>query len=190
MGLPSLYSQPSDAASWRAWSFNHAANHYDMLAAAQAYQQASVTLATTATTTAGNAAMEFAAVNGVRVGMEVADLTNSAAIVAGAVVTGFNASLVQISIDAAQNINTGDDILFAGLNSMPLAQYILDPMNPNDLGMWNYQHQIMHNQLNALLGTQGFDLLSLDWQDPAQFAEWLRLNGDEHTRLSAALRVG
>jgi hypothetical protein len=63
-------------------------------------------------------------------------------------------------------------------------------MNPDDLGMWNYQHQVMHNQLNAALGTQGFDLLELDWQDPDQFTEWLRLNGDEHTRLSAALGVG
>lgn len=190
MGLPYLYAAPTDTATWRQWSFNHAANHYDMLAAAQAYQLSSVTLATTAGTLAGNKVMEFAAVNKVRGGMAVSDLTNGAAITLGSVVTGFNATLVQMSIGAALNINIGDNILFAGQNSMPLAQYILDPMDPNDLGIWNYQHQTMHNQLNALLGTQGFDLLSLDWQDPAQFAEWLRLNASEHQRLSALLGVG
>lgn len=190
MGLPYLYAQPADEPSWRRWAFNHAANHYDMLAAAQAYQLASVTLATTVGTLAGNNVMEFAAVNKVRDGMAVSDLTNAAAIVVGSVVSGFNGSLVQMSIDAAQNIAIGDSILFAGQNSTPLQQYILDPLDPNNLGMWNYQHQLMHSQLNALLGTQGFDLLSLDWQDPAQFAEWLRLNGDEHVRLSTALGVG
>lgn len=112
MGLPYLYTQPTDDASWRRWSFNHAANHYDLIAAAQSQKNAT------------------------------------------------------------------------------LQQFILDPMDPDDLGMWQYNHQISHSQLNAVLGTQGFDLLSLDWQNPAEFEEWLRLNGDEHTRLSAALGVG
>jgi hypothetical protein len=113
MGLPALYAQPDDPANWRAWSFNHAANHVDMLAAAQAKAPTAV-----------------------------------------------------------------------------LEQFILDPMNPDDLGMWLYQHATMHDQLNTALGTSGFDLLGLDWQDPQQFATWLRLNGDEHTRLSGLLGVG
>src|SRR5208282_2649234 len=66
------------------------------------------------------------------------------------------------------------------VKSQILTQFCLDPVDPNDLGMFLYQHQIMHNQINAVLGTSGFDLLSLDWKDPDAFAEWLLLNGDEH----------
>lgn len=112
MGLPLLYVRPTSPDEWRAWSFNHAANHYDFIFA------------------------------------------------------------------AAQQKNQN------------LSQYILDPMDPDNLGMWLYQHQEMHNQINAVLATSGFDLLGLDWDDASQFQEWLRLNGDEHIRLSAALGVG
>jgi len=69
-------------------------------------------------------------------------------------------------------------------------RFVLDPVDPNDLGMWLYNHQVMHDQVNAVLGTQGFNLLSLDLQDPNELAMWLRLNGDEHVRISAALGVG
>lgn len=68
--------------------------------------------------------------------------------------------------------------------------FVMSPVDPDNLGLWLYQHQTMHNQVNAALGTPGYDLLSLDWDDPDQFAQWLRLNGDEHQRLSAALGVG
>ncbi len=71
-----------------------------------------------------------------------------------------------------------------------LTQYLLDPVDPNDLGVWLYQHQVAHNQINAVLGTSGFDLLSLDWQDKDAFAEWCLLNGSEHQRISAALGIG
>ena len=112
MGLPYIYSQPQSPDDWRKWSFNHAANHYDMVSAVQDQKNEQV------------------------------------------------------------------------------AQYILDPMNPDNLGIWFYQHQIMHAQVNSVLGTQGFDLLALDWSDPDQFQEWLMLNGSEHQRLSAALGIG
>lgn len=74
-------------------------------------------------------------------------------------------------------------------NNHTLAQYLLDPMDLNDLGMWLYQHQSMHNQMNAALGTQGYDLLSYDITDPEQLQTWLNLNGDEHVRFSQILGV-
>jgi len=33
MGLPYLYVSPDDPDDWRKWSFNHAANHYDIVSA-------------------------------------------------------------------------------------------------------------------------------------------------------------
>ena len=71
-----------------------------------------------------------------------------------------------------------------------LQQFVLSPIDPNDLGMWLYNHQVAHDQINAALGTSGYNLLELDWKDPDQFAMWLRQNGDEHVRISAALGVG
>lgn len=69
-------------------------------------------------------------------------------------------------------------------------QYLLDPVDPNNLGMWLYEHQSAHDQANAALGTQGYNLLELDLKDERMYAMWLRLNGAEHQRISAALGVG
>jgi hypothetical protein len=112
MGLPYLYAVPQDADDWKKWSFVHAANHYDMIAAVQEQK------------------------------------------------------------------------------GQQLAQFILDPMDPDNLGTWMYQHQEMHNQVNAALGTSGFDLLGLDWTKDDEFQMWLRLNGDEHVRICTALGIG
>lgn len=69
-------------------------------------------------------------------------------------------------------------------------QFLLSPIDPQQLGMWLYNHQAAHDQANAALGTQGFNLLFLDPKDPESMAEWLRLNGVEHQRISAALGIG
>ena len=74
-------------------------------------------------------------------------------------------------------------------NVTGLDTFILSPIDPNDLGMWLFQHQVAHDQANAALGTKGYNLLEFDWKDPDQFAMWLRLNGDEHVRISAVLGV-
>jgi len=69
-------------------------------------------------------------------------------------------------------------------------QFVLSPIDPDDLGMWLYNHQVAHDQINAALGTTGYNLLEMDWRDEDQFAMWLRLNATEHQRISAALGVG
>jgi hypothetical protein len=71
-----------------------------------------------------------------------------------------------------------------------LQQFLLSPIDPENMGLWLYNHQIAHDQVNAALGMQGFNLLELDWRDTDQFALWLRLNGDEHQRVSTLLGVG
>ncbi len=75
-------------------------------------------------------------------------------------------------------------------NVTGLQTFLLNPIDPNEIGLWLYNHQAAHDQANAALGTQGFNLLFLDIRDPDQFAEWLRLNGDEHLRISGTLGIG
>lgn len=64
-----------------------------------------------------------------------------------------------------------------------LPVFVLDPFNPKDpgsIGAWAYQHQVMHQNQNTLLGINGFDLTSIDWQDQNQVAAWIQLNATEH----------
>ena len=191
MSLPALYAQPTDPASWQAWAWNHQANHFDIVQAGLALQQTSLTLATNIGSSSGGFVMQFAATTGVQVGMAVSDTSNPTYIPNGAEVVNLNATEVQIGLAIAHNILSGDNILFGpGANVKPLTIYQLSPVDPAALGMWLYNHQTAHNQINAVLGTQGFNLLSYDFSDPDQFQEFIQANGDEHVRLCSALGIG
>ena len=191
MSLPALYVQPTDAASWQAWAWNHQANHFDIVTAGKAFQQTSLTLNTNIISLAGGFVLGFAATTGVQVGMVVSDNTTPSAITPGSEVVGFNRTDVQIGLALPNNVGNGDEILFGpGANVKPLTQFQLSPVDPSNMGMWFYQHQIMHAQINAVLGTQGFNLLDYDWSDPDQLTEWLNQNAAEHQTICAALRIG
>lgn len=74
--------------------------------------------------------------------------------------------------------------------STRLDEYVLDPFDPLDPGNWVDRHQIMHQQMNAALGLDGFDLSELDWQDAERLQDWVVKNGNEHYRASSILRLG
>lgn len=74
--------------------------------------------------------------------------------------------------------------------AVALPEYILDPVNPGEDGLWQRQHQEMHQDMNMLLGTSGFDLLGVDWQDQNKLAAWIQLNAVEHRQASDLLRLG
>lgn len=71
-----------------------------------------------------------------------------------------------------------------------LAQYLLDPMNLDNMDLWLYQHQVMHLQMDAVLNIQSNDLLELDWEDPGQLQEWITFNFNEHYQAATILGVG
>jgi len=68
-----------------------------------------------------------------------------------------------------------------------IPQFVLDPINPIDLGVWIYQHQALHTAENAALSLSGFDLTDVDWRDKGQFSGWIFLNAVEHRAFSNAL---
>lgn len=83
---------------------------------------------------------------------------------------------------------TVNDAIFTQKNAK-IDSFQLSPINPDDIGLWLYRHQMMHNEANNVLGLTGFDLLELDWNDPDAFQTWLALHGDEHQRWNQALGV-
>lgn len=196
MSLPALFTVPQSPEEWRAWSFSHASNHYDWIAAAQLKQQNPIVLATNHATAAGNNVLTFASttslqINGTIYQMYIIDQTTPEAIPTGTTIKGSNPTQIEMSNNAASpGVGSGDSIGFTLTQPLDLQQFQLDPMDPNNVGLWLYNHQFMHNQMNQVLGTSGFDFLDLDWSDPDQLQEWLRLNGAEHQRISAALGVG
>lgn len=76
------------------------------------------------------------------------------------------------------------------LIKVALPEYILDPINPDDTGEWEYQHQLMHDNQNQLLGIQGQDLTGVDWKDQRILASWIFLNSSEHYQASNILEIG
>jgi|SRR5581483_4102552 len=70
-----------------------------------------------------------------------------------------------------------------------LIEYQLDPMPLYSLGGWAYNHQSMHQQMDAVLNIDGFDLTDVNWQDRTQRAEWIWLNFQEHLQVSKILGV-
>ncbi len=74
--------------------------------------------------------------------------------------------------------------------AIALPEYALDPVDPDSTGVWQRQHQQMHQDMNSLLGTSGFNLLGLDWHDQNRLAAWIQLNSIEHRQASDLLRIG
>ena len=76
------------------------------------------------------------------------------------------------------------------LIAVALPEYILDPIDVNDSGQWEDQHQLMHDNENQILGIQGQDLTGVDWKDPQILTAWIFLNSSEHYQASEILEIG
>lgn len=76
------------------------------------------------------------------------------------------------------------------LIKLALPEYILDPIDVNDTGTWEYQHQLMHDNFNQVLGIQGQDLTGINWKDQNELAGWIFLNQSEHFQASDILEIG
>ena len=70
-----------------------------------------------------------------------------------------------------------------------LNPYPLDPVDIDNVGVWLYNHAVMHAQMDLVLGIAGYDLLELDWSDQDQLIEWINFNSDEHIQASRILGI-
>lgn len=76
------------------------------------------------------------------------------------------------------------------LLKLALPEYILDPVDVDDTGTWEYQHQLVHDEQNQLLGIDGQDLTGINWKDQNELTAWVQLNFNEHYQASAILEIG
>lgn len=58
--------------------------------------------------------------------------------------------------------------------------FVLDPIPLFDMGVWLQQHQVLHNIMNGVLGTNSNDLTDVNFRDPSQLSEWIWLHAQEH----------
>lgn len=77
-----------------------------------------------------------------------------------------------------------------GLTGDILPDFVLDPFDPRDMTIWLYQHALMHNAQNAVLGIAGFNLSNVNWGDQADLDAWLWNHGQEHYQAAAILELG
>ena len=71
-----------------------------------------------------------------------------------------------------------------------LPEYMLHPSNPDDTGVWEDQHQQMHQDMDALLGINGFDLTNVNFENEAYLAGWIQLHFNEHYQAANILGIG
>jgi hypothetical protein len=81
--------------------------------------------------------------------------------------------------------------VFAQMKGMIIPQYVLDPipLYAGGLLTWGLNHQATHNVQNEILGIQGEDLTSLDFQDEAQLSSWILQHFNEHYLAESKLGV-
>jgi len=73
-----------------------------------------------------------------------------------------------------------------------LDSYVLDPFDPKDDGFetWLYQHFVMHQQMDAILGIQGYDLSEADFSNDTAAAVWTAAHAVEHLQAGQKLNLG
>jgi hypothetical protein len=61
-----------------------------------------------------------------------------------------------------------------------LDAFVIDPFDVRNQSAV-LQHQVMHNELDALLNTPNYDMTQLNWDDPDSRSLWFENNYSSHT---------
>jgi hypothetical protein len=92
------------------------------------------------------------------------------------------------------NVTSHRDIIAAIMaqKKVQLQEFIIQPFDPRD--PVNFQaflnaHASMHQQMDAVLGLQSYNLSEVDWNDQSQLAWWMNTHYTEHEAASTVLGV-
>lgn len=70
-----------------------------------------------------------------------------------------------------------------------LPEYVLDPIDTTSQGAWLQQHQLMHDNIDQILGVAQFDLIDVDWTSQAQRVGWIQGHAQLHQQETTALET-
>jgi len=70
-----------------------------------------------------------------------------------------------------------------------LTDYLVDPINLNDLKQFLQNNATLHTDMNAILKSQSADLLDVKLDDPQQVSAWINLNYQEHQNAEQLLGI-
>lgn len=73
--------------------------------------------------------------------------------------------------------------------TMKFYSFVLDPLPQSDLPSFLLRHQLMHTQMDPVLGIGGNDYTGLDFNDPTQADYLFRLHANEHIQAHTILRI-
>lgn len=76
-----------------------------------------------------------------------------------------------------------------GKFGIPQVFYILDPIPVSDHTEWLWRHQVMHDNMNLVLGIAGNDLTQVDFKDEQQREAWAWLHAQEHAKATDMLGI-
>lgn len=72
---------------------------------------------------------------------------------------------------------------------LSLPEFVLEPIDPNNIAGWDEHHVIMHQNQDALLGIDGYDLSGVDFNDLDNLTAWIQLNAVEHREAEDILQI-
>jgi hypothetical protein len=73
------------------------------------------------------------------------------------------------------------------VKGIQLTQYLLDPVDEDDMNNWLLRHQQSHTDFTSVLGIGSNDLSSVDWKNDSERDAWIGLHFREHYDAYAAL---
>lgn len=73
--------------------------------------------------------------------------------------------------------------------NISIPSFILDPIPISDMGVWLQQHQLLHNIMNSVTGSNSDDLTDVNFRDQNQLTEWVWIHAQQHYQTSAFLQL-
>lgn len=97
-------------------------------------------------------------------------------------------SVAQWSFSHMANLRDINRVIYE-TRRFALPEFSLDPLNPNDMAVWLYQHQAMLNNIGVIYGLAAQDLTEVDFADPGQLSSWIFLDFAFHQQASTIAGV-
>lgn len=81
------------------------------------------------------------------------------------------------------------NLLIFQKHNVILPEYVLDPIDADDPGVFLQNHQTMHNNIDSVLNIQSYDLQDVDWANQTQRIGWFQAHAQLSQQEANALEI-